>query len=161
MKRKRTISRLKRENKRLRKENRKLHDKHWEECRQIAKGTATPKDYVRMCESYVDSCENCPFETTGNCRKAILADPKTANEIISKWCAEHPEHPESVSEQPEKPKKTYKEDFLEKFPNAPLGLTGSPHGCVYHAYGDFGACRENCSDCWNEVMPDDLERGKD
>lgn len=54
-----------------------------------------------------------------------------------------------------KPKKTYKEDFLEKFPNAPVSLTGCPHGCVYHAYGNFGACRATCSDCWNEVMLDD------
>lgn len=118
MKRKRRISRLKRENRRLRKENKQLHNKHWSECRQI---------------SAYD-------EENRKLRLALL--------IISSSVSEQPE-------EPEKPKKTYKEDFLEKFPNAPISRTGCPHGCVYHAYGNRGVCRATCSDCWNEVMPDE------
>ena len=159
MKRKRIISRLKHEIRRLRRENKKLHDKHWSECRRIsqydkkeAKRMATIYDFARMCRANND-CEFCPMAKAklavdyecSTCAEMIADHPDEANAAILKWCAE----------QPTKPKKTYKEDFLEKFPNAPLNQAGCPHGCVYHIYGDFGACRATCSNCWNEVMPDE------
>lgn len=73
-----------------------LHDKHWEECRQIAlydnelKMTATARDLARMCET--SNCDGCPFEVYDNCLKVILANPISSNADILKWCAEHPEN---------------------------------------------------------------------
>lgn len=115
MKRKRRISRLKRENRRLRKENKKLHDKHWSECRQI---------------SAYD-------EENRKLRLALL--------IISG----------SVSEQPEKPKRTYKDDFLEKLPDAKLDVNGNPCVCVCHVYSTVKCDKDTCGECWNKVMPDE------
>lgn len=124
MKRKRRISRLKRENRRLRKENKKLHDKHWSECRQI---------------SAYD-------EENRKLRLALL--------IISS----------SVSAgRTGKPKKTYKEDFLEKFPNARRYYYGDPASCRKNIYGHGipncpgydGKDGRYCVGCWNEMMPDE------
>ena len=69
----------------------------------------------------------------------------------------------SVSEQQEKPKRTYKEDFLEKFPNARRYYYGDPASCRKNIYGHGisncpgydGKDGRNCVGCWNEAMPDD------
>lgn len=56
---------------------------------------------------------------------------------------------------PEK-KKTYKEDFLEKFPNTFLKDSDIPWTCRDNAYGIQGPCENRgCVNCWNEVMPDE------
>lgn len=171
MKRKRRILRLKLENRRLRKENKQLHDKHWSECRQIAlygdgskklKRTDAIHDFARMCNSYCD-CAGCPMRELRNgfhgCDATMRNYPEKVSEVVSKWCAEHPETPEGVSEQPEepeKPKKTYKEDFLEKFPNTFLKDSDIPWTCRDNAYGIQGPCENRgCVNCWNEVMPDE------
>ncbi len=178
MKRKRRISRLMCEIKRLRKENKQLHDKHWSECRQIAlyddearkaKGEPTLRDYVRMCDAH-SSCGDWPLDgwaerrDVDSCQELLLEEP-TAEALISQWCAEHPEQPESVSEQPEKPKKTYKEDFLEKFPDARRYYYGDPASCRKNIYGHGISCcpgydgkdGRNCVGCWNEVMLDETD----
>ena len=53
-------------------------------------------------------------------------------------------------------KKTYEQDFLEKFPNAPKDNDGALCACVKHAYGVecLGATDElkSCKDCWNRLM---------
>lgn len=56
----------------------------------------------------------------------------------------------------EKPKrKTYLEDFLEKFPNAPMESEGEPAACRRGIYsGGPMSCRMECRECWNEVMPE-------
>ena len=165
MKRKRRISRLMREIRRLRKENKQLHDKYWNECRQIAlyddelkeiKRMSTIYDFSRMCRANKD-CEFCPMtkaKMTVDCECSTCAEmmadhPDEANAAILKWCTEHPE-------QQEKPKKTYKEDFLEKFPNAELDVNGNPRVCRISCYG-YCNCSAigSCAACWNEVMPDD------
>lgn len=46
--------------------------------------------------------------------------------------------------------KTYKEDFLEKFPNAKLN-SGIPEVCRNAMYG-ISECEEDCTKCWNELM---------
>ncbi len=57
-------------------------------------------------------------------------------------------------------KKTYAQDFLEKFPNAPVSDDGTPEICPDSVYKTAEHCcrvkglRYPCKDCWNEVMPD-------
>lgn len=49
-------------------------------------------------------------------------------------------------------RKTYKDDLLEKFPNAILD-DGAPNACVYVLYGTIGRCYLlSCKDCWNQPL---------
>ena len=49
---------------------------------------ATIYDYARMCKFY-DDCSICPLgEST--CHMLISENPDKVNEIILKWCKEHP-----------------------------------------------------------------------
>ena len=55
----------------------------------------------------------------------------------------------------EHPKKTYAQDFMEKFPDAPkcksFNNGGCPSACRMRIYG--GKCPEiKCAECWNEPM---------
>lgn len=54
-------------------------------------------------------------------------------------------------------RKTYLEDFLEKYPNAPVVPDGLPTACRAPIYG--GHCQRNpsinCEDCWRELMPEE------
>lgn len=76
---------------------------------------ATIYDYARMCKSY-DDCKSCPLGCNNN-RKGITCDyivrayPDKANEIILKWCEEHPI-------------KTRQSEFLKMFPNAQISSDG-------------------------------------
>ena len=68
---------------------------------------ATIYDYARMCNK-VKQCGNCPMlnEIEVNdlsCRGFIAEHPDKANEIILKWCEEHPI-------------KTRQSEFLKMFP---------------------------------------------
>lgn len=60
--------------------------------------------------------------------------------------------------------KTYKEDFLEKFPNAVLSTyEHRPQACVGPLYGEKHRppdCEKfmkqySCVDCWNRIMPEE------
>lgn len=56
---------------------------------------ATIFDYVRMCKYFDDDCQECPVfykqtETGLSCEDFIRNCPDKANEIILKWCEEHP-----------------------------------------------------------------------
>ena len=48
---------------------------------------ATIFDYARMCKFY-DDCDDCPLFL--KCSALIAEEPDKANEIILKWCKEHP-----------------------------------------------------------------------
>lgn len=54
------------------------------------------------------------------------------------------------------PKKTYKDDFLEKFPKATLTAHGVPESCVAQIYGIICPLSAGgvvyCSECWNKAM---------
>lgn len=75
---------------------------------------ATIYDYARMCKFYGE-CTNCPFnyEKThcGACNIFMGKHPDKANEIILKWCEEHPI-------------KTRQSEFLKMFPNAKVRSDG-------------------------------------
>ena len=72
---------------------------------------ATIYDYARMCKN-VKNCEDCPLGVNSNgteisCGYLVREIPDKANEIILKWCEEHPI-------------KTRQSKFLKMFPNAAL-----------------------------------------
>lgn len=77
------------------------------------KKQATAFDYARMCTK-VGECSKCPIDRandngahmwTGSCDNFIMEHRDEANEIILKWCEEHPA-------------KTRQDKFLEIYPNA-------------------------------------------
>jgi hypothetical protein len=103
------------------------------------------RDYGRFCGSR-KGCYECEMSIikTGelSCRYRLLKNPEKAVEIIEAWAKEHPE-------------KTYKQDFLEKFPNAKLNERGIPYPCREYLYGKGINCAHrnaDCAVCWNEPM---------
>lgn len=69
---------------------------------------ATIYDYARMCKFY-KNCDYCALaKTTAICQVFIEEHPDEANEIILKWCEEHPVE-------------TRQSKFLKMFPNASIG----------------------------------------
>lgn len=52
--------------------------------------------------------------------------------------------------------KTYKQVFLEAFPNAPRWHEGTPYACRHEVFGNRrGSCAGvDCADCWNEYVPE-------
>lgn len=73
------------------------------------KEKATIFDYMRVCKNQ-KSCGTCPLNGRANgmnvaCVTLIRCYPYKANEIILKWCEEHPI-------------KTRQSEFLKMFPNA-------------------------------------------
>lgn len=108
------------------------------------------KELKRMCEN-TDACSGCParFLRSGFFACKLEHIPESYEgfafddlvSFVEKWSAEHPV-------------KTRLMDFLEKFPNASLGSSGTP----LYLPRPFGYCdRETCqgcdhwgsSDCWN------------
>lgn len=108
------------------------------------KRIATIYDYARMCKS-MKGCDDCPLSYCNNdegvvCNKFITNNTDTTNEIVLKWCKEHPA-------------KTYLEDYLEKLPNCKRKASIEvPFDCVNNAYGLSIECSYNCYDCWNRPM---------
>nr|DAG28566.1 MAG TPA: PP2A A subunit, PP2A C, phosphatase, PP2A, HYDROLASE.8A [Caudoviricetes sp.] len=65
---------------------------------------ATIYDYARMCNTN-EFCSDCPMnESDEDCYDLMRENPDKANEIILKWCKEHPV-------------KTRQSEFLKMFPN--------------------------------------------
>lgn len=87
---------------------------------------ATIADLKRMC----NSSSNCKLlEKCGN--------------IIDDWAKENPQ-------------KTYRDDFFEKFPDAPADSSGFPNVCLMDIYkGADYKCKDEdygCNECWNQVF---------
>lgn len=102
-------------------------------------------DWARMCDTFGDAhCHECPLKraaSPGDCFCFSLYHPDEASAVIRKWVEEHPV-------------KTYKMDFLEKFPNAALKTGWSYMVCKRRIYNGEG-CSEKytkCENCWNEPM---------
>ena len=79
----------------------------------MEKEKATIYEYARMCSKYaILDCHHCPLSHDNNglncdCGDFIRAFTNKANEIILKWCEEHPI-------------KTRQSKFLKVFPNVPI-----------------------------------------
>ena len=109
---------------------------------------------VRMCTKRPGdyfSCCGCPLSSNDNgfdmnCAELLIYHPEKAEEILTKWAEEHPQ-------------KTILQDFLEKYPNAPLKKDGTPqYVCPYQLgydksddciYEDTYTC---CKKCWNRPL---------
>ena len=99
----------------------------------------------RMCKENM-ACKGCPLsEHKLPCNFASInsSELKEMMEIVEQWGKEHPQ-------------KTYKDDFLEKFPNAKIvNYIGgqAPDFCRNLIYSR-GNCEisKGCFDCWNEPM---------
>lgn len=108
------------------------------------KRVATIYDYARFLTEQCckGSCDSCPLWSQNNefhmrCGKYIREHTEAVNEILLKWIDEHPI-------------KTYKDDFIEKFPKASKSeSTGVLLVCRKNIYG--GKCDNcGCENCWNE-----------
>ncbi len=113
------------------------------------------KERARMCRSF-NICKGCPLydKHEHTCIDSPIkshggANKKTRNLestiIVQKWSDEHPQ-------------KTYKDDFFEKFPDAPKETDGTPKCCREIAYNKawsdcYCNCVDRCYECWNEVIP--------
>lgn len=92
------------------------------------------------------NCSRCPLSGENNgtklaCRYFEAEYPEEAIAIVEKWAAEHPQ-------------KTIFQDFLEKYPNAPLDeIDGTPIICPYRlGYEEKKGCTDSCIDCWNRPI---------
>lgn len=75
-----------------------------------------------------------------------LQDYEGMEAKLEEWIAKHP-------------KRTYQQDFLEKYPNAPLGRNGVPNICPYEVGyfpADLKLCAIDsfvgCVECWGKEM---------
>lgn len=97
----------------------------------------------RLCSN---QCTDCPFSHYNNsdsssCGCVLSGNPEKAVELVEKWAKAHP-------------LKTYKDDFLEKFPKTKITSSGTPSVCRDFIYG--GGCGRvasgDCESCWNDPM---------
>ena len=115
---------------------------------------ATIYDYARMCKVY-DDCSICPLGES-NCHMLISENPDKANEIILKWCKEHPVE-------------TRQDRFLKMFPNAkvtsdglvsicPTGLDKNYKCRLCSDYVDISRC--DCTECMNNYWLAEAEENE-
>ena len=103
-------------------------------------GKATIYDFARMCNK-MDDCCDCPMghKTANDCTSCdiLLRDePDKANEIILKWCKEHPI-------------KTRQTEFLKMFPNAKI-TNGVVTICPKNVETTLGCSLKSCEKCSKE-----------
>lgn len=99
----------------------------------------------RILESIRHNCLSCPLASKHNgtsftCCVFEGKYPDKAISIVQKWSDEHQ-------------RKTYKEDFFEKFPDAPREKGGYPKVVPCSIYKElcYNGCR-CCDNCWDRVM---------
>lgn len=113
------------------------------------------KEKERMTKSCEITCANCLLGSHKNgegmyCRSLERNKPEKAVEIVDRWSIENQ-------------LKTYKQDFLEKFPNAPRSDDGVPAVCIDDLYGEGVGIKDcefkfdGCTECWNRPMPEVAE----
>ena len=101
------------------------------------------KERSRMCKNHT-CCSSCPLdEEARDCRNTEKINPEEAVEIVEKWSAENPP-------------KTILQDFLEKYPNAPLKNNSCPSFCPSILGYKFIKCSleycMTCKECWNRPL---------
>ena len=110
------------------------------------------REKARMTKRCAEPCAKCLLANYNNGDECscILFEQKHTDQaiaIVQKWSQEHPS-------------KTILQDFLEKYPSAPLEDTGIPLMCPeklgYLSRDCSDACKVSCVECWNQP----LETGK-
>lgn len=106
------------------------------------------KEFKRMCHTYTETmCKGCPREKCLKCEIEELSNTEIKELIndVEKWRKEHP-------------LRTRLQDFMEKYPNAPVDGNGTPQACCEH----LGYCTKSCDpfeltckDCWDIPIGDD------
>lgn len=100
-------------------------------------------------------CRKCPLYSSNNgtsgstsCSDCEAFYPEKAITLVQKWSDEHPP-------------KSYLSELLERFPNAPLHVTGIPENiCPFHlGLMSIDDCRNDrdCVKCWNQSIEDGEE----
>ena len=95
-------------------------------------------------------CSDCPLSNINNGKGLSCSDfeaeyPEEVVAMVEKWAAEHPQ-------------KTMLQDFLERYPNAPLDkIDGTPIICPYEiGYEERCLDRDcnyiGCVKCWNRPI---------
>lgn len=100
---------------------------------------------VKICQK--TDCSSCGYYNSKPCPRNFfeygyeIQKPNEAINTVQKWSDEHPQ-------------KTYREDFFEKFPNAPKYENDYPYPMVNpkYIYGDIFENTAGITDCWDEVM---------
>ena len=111
----------------------------------------TMHDFVRFCNNK-DACQDCPLAYQNNganhpCWEFVKRYTDEVNELILKWCDEHPA-------------KTYADDFYEKFPNAERKSDNkTPNVCINRIYPHtVNNCDcYTCDLCWTKTYKEDTE----
>lgn len=101
------------------------------------------KNKKRMCKVYKNECKHCPLTSPFGCNN--LDGLLSSFKLVSEWAEAHPE-------------KTYKMDFISKFPN--VNSCFFEDSCRCYIYGtpevtDDEGCPigiEKCSQCWDAPM---------
>lgn len=96
------------------------------------------KQKNRMTNNCTIACNTCPLAIENNNRNLVCANfvrhyIEEAVEIVENWAKEHPA-------------KTYKDVFLEKFPDAKIEKNGVPYPCIIYLFGEKvrpGACGQS------------------
>lgn len=114
------------------------------------KEKATIFDYARMCKKH-KNCRGCPLSIALNGMKVVCLDlikeyTDKANEIILKWCEEHPI-------------KTRQSEFLKMFPNAQKLDDGTLSICpkFVDATLDITCCGKLCTLCYEDFWLAEVE----
>ncbi len=108
---------------------------------------ATIYDYARLCGTVI-TCDNCPMRAARNgtnlsCDVLLIKNPDKANEIIIKWCEEHPE-------------KTRQDRFLKMFPNAKID-NGVVVICPKNVETTLRCGVKDCGECRKEYWLAEVE----
>lgn len=111
---------------------------------------ATIYDYVRMCRAATTRCSKCPLNSSNNgagiiCSTFVKQCPDKANEIILKWCEEHPVV-------------TRQDRLLKMFPK-----TKTCNGVIDICPISFGgecSIGDNCSECEKEYWLAEVEENE-
>lgn len=114
---------------------------------------ATIYDYARLCRTVI-TCVNCPLcakcnGTNLSCDDLLIRNSDKANEIILKWCKEHPI-------------KTRQSEFLKIFPNAVTNGNGRPSICPKNLDRNYGCeLKPNaCGECMDNYWLAEVDDGK-
>ena len=105
------------------------------------------QERARLTNNCAINCEECRLGTWNNGKECSCSDlehqyPEVCVAIVQQWSEDCPQ-------------KTYKDVFLEAFPNARLSPGGEPSGCLDNlGILTVTNCSKfkSCLECWNQAV---------